>query len=56
MNTTDVDELRRSIGEAAALIASAIIYAGTARLEADADDSAQTALDLLSALRESDRR
>jgi hypothetical protein len=55
MNTTDVDEIRRSIGEGASLIAAAIIYAGTPRLENDSEDAVQIALDLLSALRESKR-
>ena len=55
MNPNDVDELRRSIGEAAALIAAAIIYAGTPRLQSDVNDCAETALDILSALRESKR-
>jgi hypothetical protein len=55
MNTSDVDDLRRSIGEAAALIAAAIIYAGSPRLEEDPEDAAQVALDILSALRESKR-
>jgi hypothetical protein len=55
MNPNDVDDLRRSIGEAAALIAATIVYVRSPRLEVNADDAARIALDILYAIRESDR-
>lgn len=52
---SDMDELRRSIGEAALLMASAMVYAHTPRMEQDIKTSVDEAVCLLSAIRDIDR-
>jgi hypothetical protein len=48
----EYDDLRKSITEAAALVAAAIIYAGSPRMEADIDDAVDVVKGLLEEIRE----
>jgi hypothetical protein len=49
---SDIDDLRKSITEAAALVAAAIVFAGSPRMEADIDESVDVVKDLLDEIRE----
>lgn len=52
LTSNDVDDLRKTITEAAALVAAAIVFAGSPRMEADIDESVDVAKDLLYEIRE----
>jgi len=55
MTCTDVDDLRRTITDAALLVAAAVVYAGSPRMEVDTEDSVDIAASLLALVRESIR-